>query len=166
MKSATENIARDRVAPSPTPTPSQCVRSLADELARILTGCGFDARVWRGQRVYLGGYGRDITAFFEPRTLCPEHPADGVRLDVRSSWQAARYNGLRCKGVKHAILKDLWRACLLSAPPPDRWQDVPLTEAPLVRPVIRPFETQNSESAQHQKTRSADDHNDDRVVSG
>lgn len=145
MKSASEN--NPHTSPSSSSRQSKASSSAVDELARILIACGFDARVWRGQRVYLGGYGRDISAYLEPRGLSAEFPADGARLDVRSSWQAARYNGLRCKGVKHEILKDLWRARLISTPPPERWQDVSLADALAVRPLIRPFEPQNSESA-------------------
>lgn len=145
MKSASENTPH--TPPASSSRLSKPAGGVVDELARILIACGFDARAWRGQRIYLGGYGRDITAYLEPRDLSAEFPADGARLDVRSSWQAARYNGLRCKGVKHEILKDLWRARLISSPPPERWQDVSLADAPVVRPPIRPFEPQNRESA-------------------
>lgn len=124
MKSASENIRT----------------TSATELASIMTACGFTVRLWRDQRVYLADYGRDITAYLEPQPILPMCPADGARLDVRSSWRSERYNGLRCKGVKHAILKDLWAAQLISTKPPADWKDVPLTDKSEPRPPLRPYE--------------------------
>lgn len=116
-------------------------------LAEALTYCGFQLRVWRDQRVYLQGYGRDITAYLEPRACDGQRLADGARLDVRSNWQAAKHNGLRCKGVKHSILKDLWAARLISEPPPEKWQDVMLSEPRPDGGAIRPYEPHNTKSA-------------------
>lgn len=116
-------------------------------LVEALTYCGFACRVWREQRVYLHGYGRDITAYLEPCDDDGLRPADGAGLDVRSNWQAAKHNGLRCKGVKHAILKDLWAARLISEPPPEKWQDVVLVEPRPAGRAIRPYEPQNTKSA-------------------
>lgn len=116
-------------------------------LAGALKYCGFECRVWRDQRVYLHGYGRDITAYLEPFGDEGLALADGARLDVRSNWQAAKHNGLRCKGVKHAILKDLWAARLVTTPPPEKWQDVMLVEPRPDGRAIRPFDAQNTKSA-------------------
>jgi hypothetical protein len=110
-----------------------------DDLCEALVYCGFRVRRWKGERLYLGGYGRDISAYLEPDCGGGPSPADGYRLVVTSSWRAARYNGLRCKGVKHAIWGDLYRAALVSAPPPVDWQGVTLDEASAVRPLIRPY---------------------------
>ena len=111
-----------------------------DDLTRALTYCGFHVRPWKGERVYLAGYGRDIKAYLTPDATKGVLPADGWHLTVTSSWRMPRYNGLRCKGVKHAILTDLFVAGLISAPPPPRWQDVDL-EAPLSRrPTIKRFD--------------------------
>lgn len=132
MKSASEKISE---------------HNCASDLARILAACGFAVRLWRSQRIYLSGYGRDISAYLEPGADLGPRPCDGVRLEVRSNWQAARYNGLRCKGVKHAILHDLWTARLLSESPPARWQDVTLCDRTETRSALRPYEPQNSESA-------------------
>lgn len=121
--------------------------SPAEALAAIMTSCGFSVRVWRGQRVYLDGYGRDINAYLAPLDLDSAFPADKAKLVVRSSWQAHRYNGLRCKGVKHAIWKDLFQACLVSAPPPERWQDVPLADDAPVARTLRPYLGQRSTGA-------------------
>lgn len=112
-----------------------------DSLRLILASCGFDVRAWRSKRLYLHSYGRDIKAWLEPGSVQPGLPADGWRLFVTSTWRASRQNGLRCKGVKHAILRDLFAAGLISAPPPERWQDVVL-DAPLSeKAAIRRYES-------------------------
>ncbi|MFZ4602984.1 MAG: hypothetical protein ACOYM8_11050 [Caulobacterales bacterium] len=126
---------------STSPTPP------AAQLAAIMTACGFSVRVWRDARVYLNGYGRDVRAYLEPRTLDPQAPAADAKLVVSSTWQAPRYNGLRCKGVKHAILKDLWTAQLISAPPPERWQDVTLADEAVTAQTIRPYTDRDALSA-------------------
>ena len=115
--------------------------SPTDELCRALRVCGFDARSWRGQRIYIRGYGRDIKAWLsgEPDTT-GILPADAWRLAVTSSWRAALQNGLRCKGVKHAILSDLHVAGLISVEPPARWQDVVLDAPHAVRSPITRYE--------------------------
>lgn len=126
---------------------TKSLTSPAETLAAIMTGCGFSVRLWRGRRVYLDGYGRDVSAYLEPLAADPSFPADAAKLVVRSSWQAHRYNGLRCKGVKHAIWKDLYEAKLISAPPPERWQDVAVTDEAPGRRTLRPYERQSHTGA-------------------
>jgi hypothetical protein len=98
----------------------------ADSLAAMLLAHGFRAKAYHGSRVYLDGYGRDVKAWLEPGAS-GELPADGAFLHVRSSWRS-HLNGLRCKGVKHAILTDLYAAGFLSSPPPEDWRRVRLDE--------------------------------------
>ncbi len=121
------------------PLTSDHSRCEPNVLSEILSVCGFNARLYRGGRIYISGYGRDIKAYLHQKGGDGPLPADGYALDVSSSWRAAQYNGLRCKGVKHAILEDLYAARLISTPPPRRWQDVTL-DAPLAaRRTITPF---------------------------
>lgn len=108
-------------------------------LSSILVACGFRVRLWKAKRLYLSGYGRDVRAYLEADTSAGPSPADGYRLVVSSSWKVHQYNGLRCKGVKHAILEDLYVAGLLSKPPPARWQDVVLDAPQAARPAIIPY---------------------------
>jgi len=110
-----------------------------DELAAALAYCGFNVRRWKGERLYLSGYGRDISAYLETAAPPGPAPADGYRLVVTSSWRAPRHNGLRCKGVKHALLCDLFAAGLIGAPPPPSWQDVILDAPQSERPAIRRY---------------------------
>lgn len=112
-----------------------------EDLCRILRACGFDASSWRGQRIYIRGYGRDIKAWLSPGPDAGGSlPVDAFRLIVTSTWRAALHNGLRCKGVKHAILCDLYAAGLMSAAPPARWQDVVLDTPHAVRPPISRYD--------------------------
>lgn len=109
-----------------------------EELADILSACGLSVRLWKGQRLYLSGYGRDIKAYLAPRSGGGPLPADSYALTVTSSWNMPRYNGLRCKGVKHAILEDLFLAGVISTPPPADWKQVELEAPHAVRNSIIP----------------------------
>jgi hypothetical protein len=104
-------------------------------LAQRLTAAGFSVRPWRDQRLYLAGYGPCIKAYLEPPKAPGAKPCDGARLVVQSSW-SSKHSALHAKGVKHAVLQDLFAAGLLSAPPPSRWQDVPLDDRPQLRRII------------------------------
>lgn len=105
----------------------------ASLLAAIMRECGFDAGAWKGERVYLSGYGAAIRAYLTipslPLDRAGAPPCDGASLIVTSFWKSTK-SGLHAKGVKHAILMDLYAAGLISEAPPARWQDVSL-EAPL-----------------------------------
>ena len=121
------------------PTNKQAPDVSIDDLDQILSACGFSSRLWKGQRLYISGYGRDIKAYLQPDKMRGPLPADGYSLSVTSNWSAPRFNGLRCKGVMHAILQDLYRAGLISQEPPHRWQDVELGTGQGSRPVIQRY---------------------------
>ena len=104
-----------------------------------MSACGFNVRLYRDRRLYISGYGRDIKAYLEPCDHNGPLPADGYALHVASTWRAPQFNGLRCKGVKHAILEDLFAARLISTAPPTKWQEVELDTAQGKRPTIKPF---------------------------
>lgn len=108
------------------------------QIADLMHRCGFHVRAWRGARLYIDGYGRDISAYLEPPIEPGAAPLDHCPLIVRSNWRAPNHNGLRCKGVKHAMLTDLYRAELISDPPPAHWRDVPLDTREAKR-SIRPL---------------------------
>lgn len=110
-----------------------------EELASILSVCGLSVRLWKGQRLYLSGYGRDIKAYLAPQGGDGPLPADSYALTVTSSWNMPRYNGLRCKGVKHAILEDLFLAGVISTPPPADWKQVALEAPHAARQPIIPY---------------------------
>lgn len=107
-------------------------------IVELMRCCGFHVRVWRAARIYIEGYGRDISAYLEPPIEPGAAPLDHCPLIVRSNWRAPNHNGLRCKGVKHAMLTDLYRAELISEPPPAHWRDVPLDARETTR-SIRPL---------------------------
>lgn len=108
------------------------------QIADLMRRCGFQVRAWRGTRLYIDGYGRDISAYLAPPIEPGAAPLDHCPLIVRSNWRAPNHNGLRCKGVKHAMLSDLYRAELISVPPPAHWRDVPLDTREAKR-SIRPL---------------------------
>lgn len=121
------------------PQNSAYSRCEIDALSEILSACGFNVRLYRGGRLYISGYGKDIKAYLHEGPILGPLPADGYALSVSSTWRAAQYNGLRCKGVKHAILEDLYTARLITAPPPRRWQDVELEAPHGARRAIQPY---------------------------
>jgi hypothetical protein len=114
----------------------------ASSLAAVLRRCGFDAETWKGERVYLAGYGPAVRAYLTlpslPSRATGLRPCDGARLVVTSFWKSTK-SGLHAKGVKHAILCDLHRAGLISQEPPERWQDVSLDDSAEGKRVIRRF---------------------------
>ncbi|MBI1256569.1 MAG: hypothetical protein GC204_03775 [Chloroflexi bacterium] len=104
-------------------------RPLADRLARY----GFRVRLWNDRRIYLAGYGREISAYIEP--LAGDDPMlDGARIVVESRWRSSKA-ALHAKGVKHAILKDLHDAGILSERPPDDWRKIRLDDPRPGRPL-------------------------------
>lgn len=113
---------------SPNPVAAMSLAELAEHLVRG----GFRAKLYGVNRIYIAGYGRDISAWLtSPTSQAPSvaspSSADGLFLYVSSSWRSP-HNGLRCKGVKHAILTDLHAAGFLSSPPPGDWRRVMLDE--------------------------------------
>lgn len=118
----------------------------ASSLAAVLTRCGFDVESWKGERVYVSGYGAAVRAYLTVPSLphCATQlsgarPCDGATLVVTSFWKSTK-SGLHAKGVKHAILCDLYKAGLISERPPERWQDVALEGAQGAKRVIRRFD--------------------------
>lgn len=103
----------------------------AAQVAKAMTAAGFSVRLWRDTRIYVHGYGCDITASIEPlegATL------DAARIDIKTSWRSPHAT-LRCKGVKHALLVDLFDAGLLAAPPPDHWRQVRVEDRPRIKRI-------------------------------
>jgi len=108
-------------------------------LADVLRRCGFDAEAWKGERIYLSGYGSAVRAYLTVPSLTHAErarPCDGATVVVTSFWKSTK-SGLHAKGVKHAILCDLFKAGLISEQPPERWQDVTLAAVPGAKRVIR-----------------------------
>ena len=121
-----------------TDTSDDAAEAQTCSLAAILAQCGFDVQSWKGERIYLSGYGQSVRAYLTPPSLPGGRPCDGAGLVVTSFWKSAK-SALHAKGVKHAILKDLHTAGLMSERPPARWQDVSLDAAPAAKRHIRPF---------------------------
>lgn len=128
----------------------------ASLLAATLLQCGLDAEAWKGERVYLSGYGTAVRAYLTipslPLDQLGARPCDGANLVVTSFWKSTK-SGLHAKGVKHAILSDLYAAGLISEAPPARWQDVAL-DAPLgarrsIR-ALKPVESSDPSSTHDQ----------------
>jgi hypothetical protein len=102
-------------------------------LAEQLTEAGFDVKIWRDQRIYLNGYGRDIKAFIRfdhptiPAAECDDELGlwAGAGLDVRSDAnQTQQWLTNRAKQVKHSIMERLVEMEVYPGPICERWQDV------------------------------------------
>jgi hypothetical protein len=103
----------------------------ATRLAAFLEARGFRVRLWRERRVYVSGYGKDVSCAIEP--VADAKTLDDAVITVSSTWRSP-HAGLRCKGVKHTLLWDLFALGLLSQKPPRDWQAVKLDDRP---PVAR-----------------------------
>lgn len=107
------------------------------QIAETLMKLGFQAKPYGATKIYLSGYGRDVSAYIDVAgDATGPRLADGRTLTVTSKWRSPQ-NALRCKGVKHAIMVDLYNADLLTARPPEHWRDVVLDETPKPVRVIR-----------------------------
>lgn len=99
-------------------------------LANLLCEKGFKARYHLPTcRVYLNGYGRDISAYFEldpdGSQFDPNDPLHGTNLKVWSnSYQSQAWLVNRCKQVKHSIMLAIKRTGLVSCEVCQRWEDV------------------------------------------
>ena len=84
------------------------------ELTAKLNTSGLKANIWKGFRVYLNGYGRDIKAYFEFDDSDSRDwvdVMDGVALKVYSNAnQSNRWKIERAKEVKYQIMNQLKRA--------------------------------------------------------
>ncbi len=84
-----------------------------EALTEALNANGFSAKIWKGSRIYLNGYGKDISAYI---TLdWPDAPAtdgrlfDGCALKVFSNAdQTGAWKVNRAKQVKHNIMTALY----------------------------------------------------------
>lgn len=121
------------------PLPTRQHEGWTTNIVELMRRCGFHVRAWREARIYIDGYGRDISAYLEPPSEPGAAPLDNCPLIVRSNWRAPNHNGLRCKGVKHQMLTDLFKAELILTPPPDDWRHVLLDDRAGKHRVIRPL---------------------------
>jgi hypothetical protein len=105
-----------------------------DGLLKLLTEAGFTANIWRGSRIYLNGYGRDIKAWIEiddPDAPFEEDaPYAGCNLKVFSDCEQSRKWLInRAKQVKHEIMWELHNTKITSyvmGEPCKNWEDVGL----------------------------------------
>jgi hypothetical protein len=114
----------------------------AVDLAARLTAAGFKVRLWRDRRVYIQGYGRDIRAYIEPGASTT---LDDARIDITTSWRS-HHATMHCKGVKHALLSDLFDAGLLDTPPPDHWRLVRIEDRPRIKRVVTLVPSQDADA--------------------
>ena len=98
-------------------------------LHAALVKAGFDAKIWKDQRIYFNGQGRDIKAFIQLDE--PMEPLDdsvtllsGCALKVFSDCEQDRkWLANRAKQVKHALMVQMFDAGIATQPC-ERWQDV------------------------------------------
>ena len=99
-----------------------------DALEEALKEAGFKARQWKGFRIYLNGYGRDIKAYIEldePDAAAPEDLYEGCVLKVFSNAaQSTRWRVNRAKQVKHDIALRLNAVGITTGPVCEHWQDI------------------------------------------
>jgi hypothetical protein len=85
-----------------------------EALTAALNTAGFTAKAWKGTRIYLNGYGRDISAYItmdEPGAEAEEGRLfDGCALKVYSNCdsQPGAWRANRAKQVKHDIMTSLY----------------------------------------------------------
>jgi hypothetical protein len=82
-----------------------------NELLKVLSVAGFNAKIWKGYRIYLNDCGRDISAYFEldeSDATDWHHVLDGAALKVFTNvHQSKAWKMNRTKEVKHRIMKRL-----------------------------------------------------------
>jgi hypothetical protein len=100
-----------------------------EKLEAVLQQIGLRANAWKGCRIYINGYGRDIKAFFHlehPAEEAGEDLLEGVALRVFSNAnQPMRWCVNRAKQVKHSIMLSAKDAGLVDDVCDD-WQQVVL----------------------------------------
>jgi hypothetical protein len=105
-----------------------------EALAAALTEAGFKANIFKGQRIYLNGYGRDISAYitldYPDDEVAQGRLFDGCALKVFSNCdsQTGKWRTNRAKQIKHAIMERLYSegdgiTAYLGAPC-ENWEDV------------------------------------------
>lgn len=116
-----------------------------EALAQELRECGIPAKVWNEGKLFIDGYGRQLKISVSLSELGPR-PLDHATITVTTSWKSTKA-GLYCKGVKHALLVDLYLAGFTSTSPPDDWRKVVLDERPKVRVITRRVEDADTQDA-------------------
>ena len=83
-----------------------------------LNDSGFNAKIWKGFRIYLNGFGRDIKAYFEfdePESQDYESLLDGTALKVYTNAnQSYKWKINRSRKVKFQIMNQLKQFGIIS----------------------------------------------------
>jgi hypothetical protein len=103
-----------------------------DALTIALQEHGFTVKAYQGFRIYLNGYGRDISAYIVLDD--PDEEAetgrlyDGCALKVFSNCnnQGAKWRINRAKQIKHTIMTSLYESGIVAylGPICESWEDV------------------------------------------
>lgn len=97
-----------------------------EALAAVLKEKGFSCSIWQNSRIYLNGYGKDISAFItfdDPTEEDFQNPYSGCCLKVFTKTEAPKsWRVNRCKQVKHKIM--LGMGYIVGSEPCERWEDV------------------------------------------
>lgn len=101
-----------------------------EALTAALVSAGLTAKAWKGQRIYINGLGRDMSAYIaldEPDAEAADGRLfDGCALKVYSSQEVRSSAIARAKQVKHGLMETLSNAGITAylGTPCERWQDV------------------------------------------
>lgn len=85
-----------------------------DKLTIALNNAGLTARAWKNKRIYLNGYGRDISAYItldEPESQAVAGRLfDGCALKVYSNCESQphQWRVNRAKQIKHGVMHTLY----------------------------------------------------------
>jgi hypothetical protein len=102
-------------------------------LTARLNEAGFKACIWKGSRIYLNGYGRDMKCYItfddpdaDAATLTGAMGLfDGAALKVYSDTEQSRaWLVNRAKQVKHVIMLRLAEAGVVTGPVCETWREV------------------------------------------
>lgn len=100
-----------------------------EKLDDNLSMAGFKTGLWKGIRIYINGYGKDIKAWIEfdyPFSTDFSNPYDGCSLRVFSNTsQHKNWLIARAKKVKFKIMNDMKEAGIITEVC-SRWKDVNL----------------------------------------
>ena len=90
-----------------------------DALTEAIKSSGISAKAWKESRIYLSGFGKDITAYItldEPLSETFEHLFGGCALKVFTDCnQGANWKMNRYRQVKHSIMMTLDEAGITSS---------------------------------------------------
>ncbi len=97
------------------------------KMEEVLKSANIKASQWKGIRVYLNGFGKDVKAYFEfdnPFAESPDNVFDETALKVFSNCnQSKSWKINRSKQVKHTIMVKLEQAGLVDGVC-ETWQEV------------------------------------------